>query len=81
MTTRFQILDNEKCLKRCTQGKIAFGETICFFADVECLIDLCDWEAKEIHLNDCSFHFDAKHTKATLMLFTRGEYFVPRALL
>ena len=32
--------------------RIAFGETICFFADVESLIDLCDWEGKEIHLND-----------------------------
>ena len=52
-----------------------------FFADVECLMDLRDWEATELHLNDCSFYFDAKHTKANLMLFTRGGYFVPRALV
>ena len=46
------------------QNRISDIDTV-FFRAVVCMLDVSGLDGEEIHLNKCSFHFDAKRTIAS----------------
>ena len=61
------------------QNRICDIDTV-FFRAVVCMLDVSGLDGEEIHLNKCSFHFDAKRTIATSVLSACGQCFVLGAL-